>query len=359
MLSNVLNLNCLYEKASLLRGNDKMKHKVNQPLLIFVMFAIAFAAFNCDEKPTDSNGDAIAWQQTALDSLEITALATHPSVGIVAGGCGPMFRSVDRGNSWTFLRRACLRSIGINSNGHIFLVGGSGIVRSTDMGETWALLGVSRTRGTCLGPIAFNASGEIFVGSGPTDESSGGIYRSVDNGDTWTLTSFPDSLGAGALAINANGDIFAGTPLGVFRSTDNGETWVQINNGFESSDFVYPIAIRISPVNQHIFAAVAFDGVYRSTDNGDTWVHTGLRSPAIETLVINSNGDIFAGTGSFVSHIEPEGIFYSNDNGNSWIQINDGLTNTNVFSLTVDSSGFVYAGTVGDGVFRTVKSITE
>ncbi len=34
-----------------------------------------------------------------------------------------------------------------------------------------------------------------------------------------------------SLAINSNGDIFAGTDDGIFRSTDNGDNWVQINQG--------------------------------------------------------------------------------------------------------------------------------
>jgi len=362
MLSNFLNLNCLYEKASIFRGGDKMimRHKVKQTLLICKLLAIAFAAFNCeDESMVNGNGntgDEITWQQTALDSLRIFPLGADSSGNVFAGAaCGGIYRTTDHGTTWASVYpTGCPRSIATRADGEIFaILAQISVLHSSDSGESWITTFVTGF-GANLGPIAFNASGEIFVGSGPSDETRGGIYRSSDNGDTWIQTSLPDSIDGRALAINANGDIFVGTGFGIFRSTDNGETWVQINNGFESSGFVFPIAI--SPVNQYIFAAVEGDGVYRSTDNGDTWVHTGLRSPAIVSVAINSNGDIFAGSGS--SRIEPEGVFYSKDNGNSWIQINSGLTSTNVFSLTVDSSGFVYAGTGGDGVFRTVKSTT-
>ena len=105
------------------------------------------------------------------------------------------------------------------------------------------------------------------------------------------------------LAINSSGDIFAGTDgSGVYRSTDNGNNWIQANNNNLSFSNVYSIAID------------------------------------------NSSGDIFAGTyGS--------GVFRSTDNGNNWTQINSGLTNINVLSLLIDSSGYVIAVLLVVGYF--------
>jgi len=293
--------------------------------------------------------------------LRIRSLAANSSGSVFsASSCSnPIYRSTDRGTTWvSVFPSACVKTLAINGNGEIFGVGGIGILRSTDNGESWftsLVLGF----GVDLRPIAFNASGEIFVGSVYHDEAVGGIYRSVDNGDTWVQTSFPDTMAALVLAINTAGDVFAGTGFGVFRSTDNGEIWTETNSGF--ADLGFPpviLSLAVDPVGGDIFAATDIDGVYRSTDNGDSWVRTGLTIPTIETPVINSRGEIFAGSGSYFN-VEPEGVFYSKDNGNSWTQINSGLTDTNVLILTVDSSGYVFAGTWASGVFRTVKSITE
>lgn len=101
------------------------------------------------------------------------------------------------------------------------------------------------------------------------------------------------------------------------------------------------------------------DGVYRSTDNGDTWILTGLTNPSILSIVMNSNGHIFAGSGGALLHADVAGVFYSKDKGKSWRQINDGLTNLDVLSLVIDHAGYIYAGTRESGVFRTVSSTTQ
>ncbi len=82
--------------------------------------------------------------------------------------------------------------------------------------------------------------------------------------------------------------------------------------------------------------------MYRSTDNGVNWVQInhGLTSSAIPSLIINSSGDIFAGT-------IDGGVFRSTDNGDNWVQINQGLTNNYILSLAINSSGHIFAGTSG------------
>ena len=73
--------------------------------------------------------------------------------------------------------------------------------------------------------LAINSNGDIFAGI-----VFGGMFRSTDNGDNWTAinTGLTNTRVHGALAINSNGDIFAGTIGGVFRSTDNGDNWTAI-----------------------------------------------------------------------------------------------------------------------------------
>jgi ligand-binding sensor domain-containing protein len=85
----------------------------------------------------------------------------------------------------------------------------------------------------------------------------------VDGNQQWTNS---DQL-VRALAVSPVDHIFAGTFGGVFRSTDNGDHWIAVNNGLE-----FPFVISLA-VNQDgdVFAGT-FEGVgvHRSTEDGRT-----------------------------------------------------------------------------------------
>ena len=184
--------------------------------------------------------------------------------------------------------------------------------------------------------LAINAGGDIFAGT-----EGSGVFRSTDNGDNWTQTGL-GSIDIRSLAINSVDVIFAGTSLGVvFRSTDNGDSWTEINNGL-TWPLVSSLAINST---DHIFAGTSGDGVFRSTDNGDNWVQIGLTNNFVQAFTINASGHIFAGTGG--------GVFRSTDNGNSWTQISTGISNINVQSLAINSADHIFAGGAENGVFRS------
>ena len=317
----------------------------------------ALAALSCQRKSgldTDKDKDII-WQQTALDSVTVTAIVATPGEVVFAGTCGTgIFRSTDRGATWARVSRYCCTNLATSAQGYVFAAIGTFILRSADNGESWVTLRVSS--GLLLGSFAFGELGQLFVGSAASDESKGGVYRSVDNGDTWLQTGFADSMTAIDLVVDKDGDLFAGTGLGVMRSSDNGQTWVQTNAGFRVLGLIPFVSdLAIDPVLGDIYAAIQFDGVYRSTDNGNTWSLTDLDNPTVGTLLFNFSGQLFAATGGH-SGIEPQGVFYSANQGRSWSKINNGLKTKDVWNLTADPSGYVYAGTDHHGVFRTANS---
>jgi ligand-binding sensor domain-containing protein len=90
------------------------------------------------------------------------------------------------------------------------------------------------------------------------------------------------------------------------------------------------------------------DDVAAPNANGKFWLKTnGPTGGSVSSLAINSSGHIFAGTVG--------GVFRSVNNGDSWTQVNTGLISTIVLTLAINSNGYIFAGTWG-GVFRSVKS---
>lgn len=306
-------------------------------------YGVIFAGTNGGVFRSTDNGDTWAPSNYGLTNIHIRSLVFNTSNDIFAGvNSLGVFRSTDNGDNWTrtSLPDVQVRSLAINLSGDIFAGSyGAGIYRSTDNGDTWVNIGNGLF--VYVGPIAINAMGDIFVGT------DGGVFYSSDNGESWSLTGLID-VRVSCLAINDSGNIFAGDYYGpdhgVYISTDNGNTWTQVNNGL-TTPYVRCLAINHSG---DIFAGT-YGEVFRSTDNGNNWVQTTLTGVNIHALAINIAGDIFAGT--FLSG----GAYRSTDNGNSWTALNSGLS-SDPLSFAINSDGYIFAGTYGCGVFRSVES---
>jgi len=193
---------------------------------------------------------------------------------------------------------------------------------------------------TTIWSLAINSSGHIFAG---TDNN--GIFRSVDYGDNWTFLGFTNYQIL-SIVVSQNGDILVAHLQhgGLRRSTDNGNNWTTLGvDHFHTS-----LAINS---DGNIFLGTGALGVYRSTDNGANWdqINQGLTSQNINSLIINTSGDVFAGT-MF------GGVFRSTNNGANWDPINTGLTDYNVTSFTINTSGDIFAGTANSGIFRSTDN---
>jgi len=308
---------------------------------------VVFTVLLCSGSPAFAQTDF--WQQTnGPDGGSILAFAINSNGHIFAGTDGAgMFRSTNNGESWDEINfgltstKIHVYSLVINSNGHIFAGTPGGVFRSMDNGANWSATGLTNTY---VSVLAINSNGDIFAGT------FGGVYRSTDNGDSWSLinTGLTNTI-VGALAINSSGHIFAGASGdGVFRSTDNGDNW---NNTSLDSVDVYSLAINSAG---HIFAGTRGQGIFRSRDNGGTWsnVISGAGFVVTSLTINKSSGHIFAGTQGGGG-----GVLRSTNNGNSWSPVfNIAFTGYNVNSLTINSSGHIFAGTFGGGVYRSIDN---
>ena len=283
-----------------------------------------------------------AWEQNAPNEAWVTAFAINSSGNIFAGTIIGVFRSTDSGDSWTAVNTGLtyltIYSLAINPSGEVFAATGGGVFRSTDNGDNWTAVNTGLTNLLILS-LAINSSGNIFAGT------SDGVFRSTDNGDNWTKTGLRKNHYT--LAINSSDHIFAGgNSPGVFRSTDNGDNWTEVNKGLPG------IPINSLAINSTGDIFVSIPGfpvdvsVFRSRDNGDSWTKTGLHKP-LNTLALNSSDHIFAGGAS-------PPVFRSTDNGDNWTDVSTGLTASGVTFFAFNPAGQIFAGT-RNGVFRSVE----
>jgi photosystem II stability/assembly factor-like uncharacterized protein len=283
------------------------------------------------------------------------AVASNGIAYIGSNGAG-IFRSVDQGINWSPINTGILNldinAIAFNSSGHLFAAGmdnsGSSILRSTNNGTNWYLTALTNK---AIRTLAINqSSGHIFAGT-----DTNGIYRSTDNGVSFMqINNGLTFRYVRSIVINSSGVIFAATHVGgVFRSIDNGDNWSQVNAGITN---LYVNAVAINPVNGHIFAATGrelqYGAVYRTTNNGGIWTISTLTGAWVTAITINSTGIVYAGTlGTYWSYYESK-IKRSTDGGGTWSE-SYSFSGYPVTSLAYDNSDSrIYAAT-GNSLYKS------
>ncbi len=170
------------------------------------------------------------------------------------------------------------------ANGSADSYPGVGVVRSTDAGATWTVVGGSQMKN--IGAIrVHNTKSNILVAA-----SRQGLYRSVDSARTWTQKK---SGTAHDLVFHPPIDsiMYAGIQgVGVLRSTDAGETWTELDLGV-GRDSIGRLALDLCLTQPHILYAVLVGSkgsltnktlaVVKSTNGGDSWVRT---TPAVNPI---------------------------------------------------------------------------
>ena len=186
-------------------------------------------------------------------------------------------------------------------------------------------------------PISICVSSKyILAGTG-----NSGIMKSTDNGNTWKYVQgipYGNTSNSAVMCIKHDPQnlqfVYAGTGPnetstgnGVFKSTDGGETWVAKNSGLGWWPAVREISISPFHPNE-IYSYCRANGgpsIYKSTDYGETWnlfYHIDENGSICSTVVFNEkdstvqfafdvNGSIHQWKSGVYSQIESSKNFYS------------------------------------------------
>lgn len=359
---------------------------------------------------------ALAWEFFGPDSTNqnwlarVNAIAIHPTdpntiyIGVSKGG---VWKSTNRGSTWTNLTDSlaaqyvgCLTIDPVDPN-TIYLgtgeeyyagntLGGVGIYRSTDGGNSWTLVGSSTFAGQRINEIVIDPNNRdkwiistdagVYVttnGGGsftrrlsgmasalrmhptnpnilwaalgnPWGSSSNGVYVSTNGGTTWTrYNALPLGTGVGRIELDVCrsdpnvlyvvfGETFsAGARIhSVWKTTNGGGTWTQLTNApTGSGQSWYDLVIRVDPSNSNI-AYVGEVELYRTTDGGNTW--TKINGSGLSTAHVDQHALAFDPTDPSKIFIGCDGgLFYSANRGTNRTALNTGRGTMEYYAFDV------------------------
>lgn len=249
---------------------------------------------------------------------------------VLACTAGGLYASDDNGENW--------KSMNLNLTVRTVVPYGMNLLAATNdgiytvVGDSWQPFCLD---GVDVRTILVNTSGHLLVG---TDHN---IQRSTNGGQSWSQV-YPTEYPVTSMVMNAQGHLFAGTIYyGVHRSFDGGSNWEQVNNGLNYFN-VHTLAIN----NQGVLYAGNDDGLYRTYNEGGQWSKAGNFNIPVNTIMFKSDGLAYLGT-------QEHGMFYSSNDFMSYQTV---LQDLSALDLLVPqySSGVVLA-TEG-GVYRHTGS---
>jgi photosystem II stability/assembly factor-like uncharacterized protein len=226
--------------------------------------------------------------------VDIEGVTRRPDALLVAFASGGLWRTDNRGGSWTPLfDRESSMTIGdiavADPEAQVVYVGtgennssrtsysGTGVFKTTDGGRTWANVGLHDSHH--IGRIIMDrANPEVVyaaaLGHLYTENAERGVYKSSDGGRTWERVLFVDER-TGAIDVvqhptrpevlyaamwerarTAANFLESGPGSGIWRSNDAGKTWTRLAGGLPSGATVGRIGLDVSPARPETVYAV-------------------------------------------------------------------------------------------------------
>jgi len=225
---------------------------------------------NPNPEISSSNSRTVAWIHVhglGIDPSDssILYIATHGDFYKSVNGVTPVKVDKQRADYMAF-NAPQTAGVPLYSSGHPATGGNTGLIKSTDGGQTWEVVATVLDPPVDFHAMAVSKSDpNVIIGY---DSGGRGLFKTNDAGKTWQKFDNPPVQYITSLAISPTDPMvmLAGTNIGLFESDDGAESWSQLNQ-YEG---IAVMALAFD-VDGNLYASTEEFGLGKSTDLGKTW----------------------------------------------------------------------------------------
>ena len=266
------------------------------------------------------------------------------------------FKSTDGGGSWsavnTGLPNAYVHALAIDPTTPSTLYAGTvdgGVFKSTDGGGSWSAVNTGLADIPAVVQLGHRSRARRARSTRGSWRQRR-LFKSTDSGGSWSAVNTgltaPSTSYALAIDPTTPSTLYAGTDRGsgVFKSTDGGGSWSAVNTGLRSAT----TRLRAGHRSDHAEHALRRDGrrrrvqEHRRRQQLERGQHRPGRHRTSRALAIDPTtpSTLYAGTGG-------DGVFKSTDSGGSWRRSTRACPTLHVDALAIDPTtpSTLYAGT--------------
>ncbi|MEO6693779.1 MAG: T9SS type A sorting domain-containing protein [Ignavibacteria bacterium] len=352
--------------------------------------------------------NGIGFAVSSLNNAIIRSTNGGTNWGLTAGATATYNWTLKQATSGNIGNPFCLHPQ--NRNG-IFILAGSTLYRSLDKGNTWTTLSSGIPGGNCHSFFVNPLDTNIMVATKGSGSTSGRVIKSTNYGTTWFDLIFPIALTSYGMPLEAdpnNPNTLYLAPDGdsMMVSTNYGNNWTSLGGGEPGNIFRSPCDVAIQYGNSNVMWVG--DGVtgsgtgklWKTVNGGINWTlvnsTTGSEIPMIATTPLNvnlvyhttwSSGSFWKSTsagsnftdlnqsGSLwatdIARDDPTAICYDLYGSNAYVSLNGGDNFTSVNVGSSPAAGISYMDKAnlliqhGGGVFKfsvnysVITAITE
>lgn len=300
------------------RSNKNKFIGIGAGIAIAIAIGIALSV-SWSNSPVGSESRTVPW-------IHVHGLGIDPSQANVLyiATHGDFYKSVDGGTpvkvdkqraDYMAFKAPQVEGIPLYSSGHPSTGGNTGLIKSTDGGQTWEVVSTVLDPPVDFHAMALSKSDpNTIIGF---DSGGRGLFKTTDAGENWERFDYPGQYVL-ALAISPtdSNTIFAGTDSGLFHSTDGGTSWMQL----DQYRGIGVMALAFDEAD--LYASTQEFGLAKSSDLGKTW--RGISRPpdnlTATSIAVNSEKGVLYVAG----HAAPQGyqeVFKGNLDGSGWTLI--------------------------------------